>query len=204
MDLTYYKIRVDTHCDPSLICNGHTKYAYCYENNEDFTNPHTHFYLETTLKRDSIVKRIKKLEEFKPGNGFYSCRELHPDTDTKFKSYLAYLLKQNDAHFEGFSSEEISEIKQYNDQVKAEIKERKAKKKPIIDQIIDHYKYDEIPPTCYHQVITDIIEFYKDQGKLVREFAMVSQVQTLLLRYVDDYKYTLSTNILKAIDKSRM
>lgn len=200
--ISYYKIRVDVHDDPKIITKGHSKYAYCYEGT-DTDNNHMHFYLETTLTRASIVSRIKKFKDFKPGNGFYSCRELVPDADdTKFKKYLAYIMKENKSTFVGFSEEQFSEIKLYNDTVKQEIKERKEKKKPVLDQIIAHYDYEANPPMDQMQVVDEVIQFYKETGRLVREFAMVSQVQTLLLRYCPEYKSQLANNIYRAINKT--
>lgn len=205
MSTNYYKIRIDDHFDHSIITKGHSVYAYCYENNPDGDNAHMHFYLETSLKRASLIARIKSLETFKPGNGFYSCRELQPESgEDKYLAYLAYLKKDGKSHFYGFTSDMEKQITDYNDKVKNQIKQRKASKKTIIEQIIEHYKYEDKPPLDTNQVVTDLIAFYKDQGKLVREFAMVSQVQTLLLRYFDDYSYTLGLNILKQIDKTRM
>ncbi len=63
------------------------------------------------------------------------------------------------------------------------------------------YEVDEKLDTC--KVIGDVIRYYKENGILVREFLMISQVQTLLLKYQPYYEQTLMCNIHKAIDKSR-
>lgn len=195
-----YKLRIDgIHLNDKLL-KGILKYSFVDEKKD--TNPHTHYYLETTLQRASLVARVKNLPTYKPGNGFYSLRHLKPDEDG-FLKYHAYMVKEGKVVYSGFPDDEIAEIIIYNDKIVADMKKKKKAKKTIINQIIEEYTYDETPPLDAHQVITDVIAFYKKHEKLVREFAMVSQVQTLLLRYLEDYGHTLAGNIFKAIDKTQ-
>lgn len=197
-----FKLRVDGYQEDIIpVMNKIDKWSIVQED-PDGENPHCHCYLKTVLKRDTMVKRIKQLKNYVKGNGFYSLRELIPDDDKNLK-YHAYMCKESKPTYHGFTSDEIEEIKAYQSKVKEQIKEKKAKKRTILQQMEDKFNYKR-GEVFTDQVVEDVINFYEEQGTLVREFAMISQVQTLLLKYDPTYKMTLSVNIHKALDKSKI
>ena len=229
---THYKCRIDTQDEKliSRITKGCKKYAFCWEVNEDGGNPHTHLYIATAINNGTLRKRIvdsaqyknsrKAFEEIQitfpeverkkwSGNCFYSLRELSEDEEDPascpYLKYLAYMAKQNDIHFHGFSDSALSEMKlqivERNKAVKAEILDRKRKRRTVLQQMEDVFCYDKNPPQDSAQVVTDVITWYKTQEKLVRKFQMVSQSQTLCLKYIPTYQYTLLHSILTDVDK---
>lgn len=201
--MKYYKIRIDlNNTTKEAVVKLLTKYTTRFILGwEDLLtdNPHCHAFAHSLTKVSTLRSNFRKLTG--GGNGNYSCPEMLDEYPIE---YIAYILKQNDNFYHLFPQEIVDKAKVYDLQVKKEIKEKKKSKQTILDQIIAEYKYNENPPSDTLQVVTDVISFYQTHGKLVREFAMVSQVQTLLLRYIEDYKYTLATNIFKAIDKTRL
>lgn len=198
-----YKLRIDSHDSVERILKGINKASYVFENNDTLDNPHTHYYLETDLKRDSIIKRVKGLSEYRPGNGFYSLRELQPEGNGYIK-YHAYMLKEGEVQYRGFSDEEKKEIKEYQAQVKQEMKEKKQSKKTQLQKIeaivIEEMKKleaDALPDERW--ILDQIIFYYREQGTLIRQFQLVSIAQTLCLKYVSGYHYRLRQQILDRI-----
>lgn len=196
--MKYYKLRVDT-IDPEVL--GYITHHYspdCYlvavEGLTD-TNPHSHYYLEMEGKPTALRAYIRKTVG--AGNGIYSLVEL--DTE-KPVEYLAYCIKGADytSHNIDLEPAKSHDFKIKNDRVKL-----KKEKKTVLQLIIEHYKYDETGISDRATCIDQVILYHKEKGVLIREFAMISIVQTLLLKYDSDYSVTLSFNIHKAIDKSR-
>ena len=199
---TYYKCRIDTHDQKEVFdfVKKIDRYIIAFENNTDGTNPHVHYYIETDFKRDTLVKRIKKMKNYSPGNGFYSLRELTPDEDG-YTKYLAYIIKDNDIQTKGFTSEELQTIRERNDLVVQEMKERKQKRKTVLQQIVEKYDYDNKPPTHFkpYRIISEVVSYYIEEEKLVREFLIVSQVQTILLKYSKEYEYLFRQQIQEKV-----
>lgn len=213
MSITHYKLRIDSHDCVESITQGINVYSYVFEGlssfeNPEESNPHTHFYLATRLKSDSIRKRIKKLPNYKPGNGFYSLSKLDPgdDPDFPYLKYHAYMAKEGLPVYSGFLRERLNKLKhaivEHNAKVKLEIKSKRKSRRTILQQMEDDFKYSERTDLDRNTVVRDVVEWYKINDKLPREFLMVSQVQYLLLKYDPDYQITLETNILRSIDKS--
>lgn len=209
-------------------------YSVCYENNEDGTNPHMHMYIKTPINNQTLRKRIvssdfylsakqehleaqsKFPEENRKkwnGNSYYSLRELTPDSedpqDCPYLKYHAYMAKVSEPTYVGFSVASLSamklQIEVRNKAVKAEIAERKAKRRTVLQQMEDEFGYDKDGKSLtldVNMVCRDVCNFYRNHGKLVREFAMISQVQTLLLKYLPRYQNVLECNISKSVNKS--
>jgi len=64
----------------------------------------------------------------------------------------------------------------------------------------DEFQFEQNPPEDLHVITYQVVQFYKKHGKLVRKFAMVSQVQTLALKYLPGYGHLLLCSIIKAVD----
>lgn len=193
--ISCYKVRVDTQ-DVDKFKLFLDKYSdvncYCHEHKfED--NPHCHAYMETTAKQGTLRNRIRK--DFGSGNGSYSMKEVEKDP----VEYIAYMMKDGDFCAGNIAESLLREAQEYDLKVKTQIKEKKKSRKTVMEQMIEKFNYDEVPPQDRCQVVTDVVAFYKDERKLVREFAMVSQVQTLLLRYIPAYANDLEAVIHKKL-----
>lgn len=199
-----FKLRIDLLAHDESITKGIKKYAYVQEKVD--TNPHIHYRLETDLKRATIIQRVKKLPGYHKGNAFYSLRELKPDDDGYLR-YDAYLRKEGKPTYVGYSEEDIKEIKEFDSKIKEEIKEKKLSKRTALQKIESAYftdvkegidvKRDEYVTKEY--VVDCVLEFYKQQGTLVREFFMVSLCQTLCLKYVPSYTVSFKRRLLDKI-----
>lgn len=198
--MEYYKLRVDTDDKEKFrefLLKYTDKYLFAMEN-KGKENTHIHAYMETTTKQATLRTNIRK--RFGSGNGVYSLKELDAAAPVE---YLAYCIKEDKSYDTNLSPEVIDLAKEYDFQVKKEIKEKKANRKTILQKIQAEYEF-EIGKYDADQIITIVIQYTKDHELPVREFAMLSQVQTLLLKYSPEYFHTLSCNLHKGIDKTRM
>lgn len=202
--MIHYKLRIDSHSDDNLlITKGMSKYSYCYEGT-DLGNPHMHFHIISDLKRASLIARVKALPHYVKGNGFYSLRELRPEDDGYLR-YDAYIMKETKPVYVGYSSDEITAIEEFDAKIKQEIKEKKQSRKTILQQIDDKY-FSEVDDgildgtyVMKEFVVDKVLEFFQESGSLVREFQMISICQTLCLKYVRSYSFTLRNKILEKI-----
>lgn len=196
--MKYYKLRIDTDDRKSVVSllNVYSSRYLISIENEGTENTHCHAYLESDSKQATIRAAIRK--NYGGGNGSYSLKELdeqHP------LEYLAYCIKENN-YVHNLSSDVLSKAVMYDAKIKSEMKEKKKNRRTILQKMVEEFKYEE-GKVYVSDVITDVIEYYRKNEILVREFAMISQVQTLLLRFDPQYRITLSGNIHRAIDKSR-
>lgn len=204
-----YKVRMHTDTVYQKLLEGCTAWKYCKHNADQKVNrTHYHYYLETHLSLATIQKRCKEHPEYEKGNGFYATAKIKylEEGQSHPVSYLGYMM--HDA-LEDEQSENLNTLKEKmiecrDEYVAAMIKKReKAKNKKTQLQIMEEEFNYTVGDVDAHQVIDDVINYYKKEEKLVREFQMVSQVQTLLLKYDPSYRDTLSTNIIIGINKVR-
>jgi len=212
--LNFFKLRIDTHSLGSLdVVDGIDRYSYVYHDNEEGTNPHMHFFIETMLTQGALRARVKKLPDYKKGkkgNSFYSLREMQPGDNPEFPylKYHAYMPYNHgrpaEVTYVGFDQSKLDRlriaVKQYSNEIKAEQAERRQSRKTILQQMEDEFQFEQNPPEDLHVITYQVVQFYKKHGKLVRKFAMVSQVQTLALKYLPGYGHLLLCSIIKAVD----
>lgn len=196
--MKYYKLRIDS-IDPDVISHIANHYSPdCYlfaVEGLTETNPHTHFYLEMEGKPTALRAYIRK--HVGAGNGIYSLVELD---ECKPVEYLAYCIKGGDHQSRNI---DLDPAKSYDFKIKDDRSKKKKERKTVLQSIIEHYQFDTVPFSDRSTIIDQVILYHKEKGVLIREFAMISIVQTLLLRYDPTYSTTISYNIHKAIDKSR-
>jgi hypothetical protein len=225
MELQPLKIRLST-WNQEIINNFCTNYAvrwaYVLEhvNNE---NHHCHLYIETSSTEVSIRAYIRRT--IGSGNHNYSMNKL--DTLLPME-YLRYLCKQGEIVHNFLTEDQIEYYKNLDLQVKEEIKEKAEKRKKASSQSVleclreimnkyvageqqveyqgkvyiypqkkDADGYDE----CFSKedVVQIVIDYYQQNKILVREFQMISQVQTLLLEFRPSYTFDLKNRILDKI-----
>ncbi len=192
--MEYYKIRIDTverQLVEKFILRYSTSYLYCFEN-QGTDNPHCHMYIETTQKQATIRNHIRKT--FGGGNGIYSMKELDSEKPIE---YLAYCCKEKD-YFHNLPEDIVEKAVAYDDKIKEEMKDKKANRKTILQKMELEFNYEgkDIWP---NKITEDVVEYYKKNEILVREFQMISQVQTLMLKYCSGYDNTLVQRINKRI-----
>lgn len=200
--LTYYKIRLDTHERShvrTLLDKYCDSYIVSYEG-EASDNPHCHGYLETTTKQATIRNAIRK--QFGAGNGSYSLKSLD---ERRPLEYLAYILKEGDYECSGISEEDLTKAKEHDLKVKNQLKEKKANRRTAL-QVIQDELSEELPPRegeTYEdykkRLLLLVIRWYKQKGTLIRQFMIVSQVQTLLLKYHEHGDHELYCSLIERI-----
>lgn len=201
---TYYKLRVDTQnldLIESILKKYSSKYIVSLEN-EGTENTHSHSYIETTEKQATIRNVLRKT--FGSGNSSYSLKELDEEKPVE---YLAYVIKDKN-YRHNMNQEDIEKAKEYDKQVKDQIKEKKLSRKTQIQKIEEKYftpdklhivsnsGYESKQSWTEEQVLEVVIQYYKEEEILIREFQLISLTQTLSLKYVPYYGDRLKSRIL--------
>lgn len=195
--MKFYKLRVDTN-NKEKLKNLLMRYTEVYViglENGDSENPHCHVYLETNHRTDAIRMMIRK--HYGSGNGVYSLKELDEKQPIE---YISYCIKDNN-YIHTLDTNFIEECKEWNTRIKTEIKTKKDNKTTILEKIIKHYDYENQQDIWIPTVIDNVLEYYKENKILVREFQIKSQVQTILLRYVPKYQRMFKNQLLQSITK---
>lgn len=197
--MKYYKLRVDlenvdlTHII-NLINSYSNTYSYVCEDGKT-QNPHTHWYFSTEFSPENIRKNLRTLGL--KGNSSYSLKELDEQYPIE---YFAYLCKQNNPVYKNIPQEIIEESKAYNKKVQEEIKEKKVKKRKVVqilieycDKEIKHYLESEqkqsLPghyPNPLH-LIHKIMLYHLENEILIRDFTIQSYVTTILCKISPSY-----------------
>lgn len=198
--MNYYKLRVDTdsiaHVKPILM-KYTDRWLVCIENIGE-ENTHCHAYLETNTKEATLRNVLRK--KFGSGNGVYSMKNLSEQYPIE---YLAYCIKEKN-YEHTLPNEIILKAIEHDKKVKEEIKEKKKSRRTILEKLEEYIDFPNNPTLDTCTIVSKVVDYYKETGTLVREFALISQVQTLLLKHTDDYASTLEMNIHRAIDKSKI
>lgn len=202
--MKFYKLRVDTE-DKIELKNLLIKYTEVFLiglENGGTNNPHCHVYFETTHQSSAIRMAIRK--KYGSGNGVYSLKELDEKQPIE---YISYCLKENN-FIHTLDEEFITKCKEWNTKIQTEMKEKKEGRKTILQKIEEYYEYaskdeNDFIDWTRNQVFTpigkgpkidivrDVIDYYQKHEILVREFQMVSQIQTLKLKYDKTYSEQL-------------
>lgn len=200
--MLYYKLRVDTDDIDKIeaILKKYTSsYIVCLEN-VGTDNTHSHSYLETTEKQATLRNVLRKT--FGAGNSSYSLKEL----DERYPiEYLAYVVKEK-LYRHNLPQCEIDKAIEYDNNIKNEMKEKKANRKTQLEKIIELNKealesMKEGKGYALPDITKMVLKYYKDNKILVREFQIISLVQTLSLQYVDGYLDEYSRRIVDKMTK---
>jgi len=144
-----------------------------------------HCYIVTTTKQATLRASLRKLGL--SGNKSYSLKELDIGDDGWAVEYLAYLLKEGKPKFVNIPQEVEDLVREYNERVVTEIKEKKEKKKTQLEQILALYEPDEWSAFNDRDIAQIVINWFVEKQVLFREFQAKSIVQTILLRYIPAY-----------------
>ncbi len=193
--MEYYKLRIDLSISIAKIVNlvAKASNSYCYVLEKLEHNPHVHFYLETLVLNETLRARIRKL--CGKGNRSYSLKkvEKHP------MEYLAYLLKEGKPVYVNIPDVVISESIAYDEKVKADLKAKKSARLKMPEKILaymEEKKWNINPPN----ILTSVLMYVKENKILVREFYIISLVQTICLQNCDGYLLKLSNKIRERME----
>ena len=198
----YYKLRVDTdNIDTieGILKKYSSSYIVCLEN-VGTDNTHSHSYLETTEKQATIRNVLRKT--FGSGNSSYSLKELDEQYPVE---YLAYVVKEK-LFRHNLPQDVIDKAMAHDKEVKDGIKEKKANKKTQLEKIIEQNKEQlegmkEAKGFAMPDITDMVLKYYKENKILVREFQIISLVQTLSLQYIDGYLEEYSRRLVDKMTK---
>lgn len=171
-----------------------------------------HFQAITQIPcKKELTKRLNEMGVAK-GNKGRMCSKLRESLPRA----VSYLLKDNDYVTKGFSKEIIEEAKKIHSEFIA--KQTKASKLSKLDQLRELIKRDlkitklddkEIyvsidndgTERCVTEefILDKVLEFYQQSKCLVREFYIISVVQTLSLEFVNYFPMLFRTKLLEKI-----
>lgn len=185
-----------------------TCYVLCWEyqnTKSERKRPHAHLYLEFEKSPNMKDIREKLRTYIGKGNSAYSIKAM--DYVDENIQYIAYMLKEG-MYTHNLENSRYQKCKEYNEKVKLQLKEKKSTKKTVLEQIEEKY-FSNVVDGVYvdkdlfvtpENTIRNVIEFYKETGTLIREFQIISIVQTLLLKYCQFYSDKLFDRILEKIN----
>lgn len=202
--MEYYKLRVDTDNIMELeriLLKYSSTYLICQEN-EGCENPHCHAYLETNTKQATIRNVLRK--KYGSGNGSYSLKALDEQYPVE---YLAYCIKEKN-YRHTLPEEQIEKAKEYDLKVKEEMKKKKAERRTQLQKIEEKYFSNVVDGidtelnryVDVEHVADKVIEFYRENSILVREFMMISLIQTLSLKYVNSFDRSFKNRLIEKIN----
>ncbi len=198
---SYWKLRIDytPQCD-ALYSRLEDDYLlkYIRVKEEPYgSNPHFHYYVETTVPQSRIRTFIRtQFGEIlgRTGNKIYSYvrTEKHPI------AYVAYLMKDlksmSGLTIVGLDNIDpfIEECRIHNDKVQVSMKLTKEGKKKIWEQCMDYvnehrcsfsnFKGEIYPLQSYkHHIVRYVLQFYKEKKILIRKMQLVNVIDTILI-----------------------
>lgn len=198
----YYSLRADCNypafreaAEMIEVVQMKPPYMWCYETTttEEGNNGHFHFYFESDVKKPTLRARITSLTG--RGNGCYSLKECDERMPIK---YLAYIMKDKYYEKNGIPEDIYQEALQYDEKVKAEMKEKKQKKKNVLQEIEDSYvQYfnenerrtpEDDPWEHTRYLLRFIINYYSETGnKVVRQGSVQGIFDTLRLKHSEGF-----------------
>lgn len=187
--------------------------------------------LKKTMKRFrnsfrySYKDLLDTLPDGKKGNSLYSIT-LIAQNDPFPLEYCAYLMKENCMDMVGFSDEERAQIIEHNNKVVTEIRLKEQKKKQsqyaqieeeFVSRLTEEVDEDgnrsyvmntiglrqagSREPLSSYLVSLFVVTYWKDHELMVREFHMISIIQTLCLNYMHSGIGSLAQRLHEKITK---
>lgn len=179
-----YTLRVDS-LDEKLvqyIKSVSTTWIYCIEKIED--NPHMHWVLQLTVGHQTLRNFLKKMGL--QGNKSYSLVKVRD----LLKS-VAYVTKDGRYFYsDDFPPELLEDAKEYDSQVKEDMKKKKLKQIP---RYVEELK--KLNLTTINEITAYVIQDYLQQYKTVT-YSTTNLIRTLCLILVPHYKNEYVTKVV--------
>ena len=199
-----WKMRVDInqpqHGDITVDqCLNVLKDSECYMYSTeklDTDNPHFQAVVITSVRKDTIVARIKKLGASKSGFAFTKCKEQWPI------EAMAYLLKEGNPHYhESFPIAVRLAVEKRQAYVRQGMRDKKAEKKrnPIWRKIVDTIPsdFDYQRSGVEYDVMRFVVQYHLDNEKDLFRGRLISYMDTILNNMNPQYVGRYIANLLK-------
>lgn len=153
------------------------KYLISEEIGSIAEHKHYHWFILTSINNSTLRQRIRKYGL--KGNGSYSLKKL----DEEFPiEYLAYAIKEG-TYKHNLNEEELNKIKEYDLQVKNDIKKTKSSRKKVIELLIESLPEDIKEHHCPEEIIVNhIIQYHIESNLLINERRITDYAQTILYK----------------------
>jgi len=170
-------------------------YMYAVEK-ADSENPHFQAVVVTSVRKDTVVARIKKLGAKGSGYAYKKTKEQWPI------EMMAYLLKEGNPHYHNLPIEVQLAVEKRQDKVRQNFLDKKAEKKknPVWCKIMHMIPED----FDYHgdyagiKVMKYVIKYHKDNMLVIRRGNLIAYMDTILLHKTGDgYENIYISNLLK-------
>lgn len=219
-----YKLRITTDQNQKVLDMAKKyfeRYVVSFEDQRK--HPHCHFYLEfkSSVKVLSFRQYLSRtFNTESKGNGRYALAELD---STEPIEYLGYITKQGDYQTHEMCPFLMAEAIAHEVDLKASMKEKKKARRTQLQTISEDcfgeaylrtdgpvpgwkVKLDPDNPNREQDLdqtyITKVVvDYYYEQGTLIREFALLSIIQTLTLKYDTNGREHLTQRLLEKLNK---
>jgi len=199
-----WKMRVDIHqpeygnvtVDQCLnVLKDSETYMYAVEK-ADSDNPHFQAVVITSVRKDTIVARIKKLGVSKSGFAFTKAKEQWPI------EAMAYLLKEGNPHYtDCFPISVRLAVEKRQEYVRKGMRDKKAEKKknPVWRKIVETIPadFDYQREGVEHHIMSYVYDYYLDNEKDFFRGRQLSVMDTILANMSTGYKGRYISNLLK-------
>lgn len=221
--MSHYKLRVTwskTDCSfetfDKMIFTHCPKYCHVNEGDGERVEKHTHYYLITNVKEIKLRKLFRAALGTSgcKGNAVYSLSELAIEEDQEYAiEYLAYMTKEGTIFNDGIPPEVIEEATLHHKAVRANQRAERALKKSQLASLTelvqnnwnipkDEFMVDKKGETLQVQsLVPFIVNYYKEQGVLFRQFAIIDICRTILLKLSPQYKDSLINSMIEILQK---
>lgn len=212
--MTHYKLRITlentTMSEVLKIIekqSGDNPYAYCEEVGHQNERPHTHIYLISDKKEDTIRTQIRKLTSSSRGNSLYSLNKLQFEEGEDYAiKYLAYMLKEGKVVLKGIPEEVRLLAEAHDEKVKEEMKEKRVKQKSKYKRIIADFESKfkekiENNQLWIPEIIDFVIDFHVREESLCSQATIENYSNTLLIKYIPKYREVLAERVRERLLK---
>lgn len=156
-----------------------SRYAYVkHQGHTSDDRLHYHWIIDTTMCWQTIYNFLKK-NQYK-GNTYYAHEEIGV-LDSDLYNCLAYLMKDGEPYFLGWSEHDLSEAKKVD-----LTKKSKKKEKPI--EVMLRYCQESGVHSCldFHEtklrIARQVVRYYQENDMIIRRGLIVAYVDTLYLK----------------------
>lgn len=212
--MTHYKCRItldNTSMSEVLKLiekqSGDYPFGYCEEIGSVNERPHTHIYLISDKKENTIRSQIRKLTNSSKGNSLYSLKQLKFEGDEEYAiKYLAYMIKEGKVVLKGIPEEVRLLAEAYDKKVKEDLKEKRVKQKSKYKRIIADFEDKfrekiEKNQLWIPEIVDFVIDFHVREESLCSQSTIENYSNTLLLKYIPEYRKSLASRVVDRLLK---
>lgn len=210
--ITWPKTKATYELVAEVLDKDCTAWASCDEGGPGTNKePHSHYYLLTTINFDTLKSHLLQVVGSIPGvgrgNAAYSMPKeaMYLENNEEFAvKYLAYMMKErNFVASWSFPTHWVDSALELEKAQQAEY--RKKKERSQFERLCDDI--EKYPPKNYlgqpeinpDTICRFVVQWAKNSKKALREFQLESYAKSLCLMYVPDYENTLASRLLSRV-----